>query len=92
MPVLVGGSQVNKFEQVSSNDCQISVVDDSMLPCDLFHDVCDVTYLLPPNRMTDAGENITFRQLPWRTVSGYHADTPIATKADSNVKAIWPSH
>ena len=25
-------------------------------------------------------------------MSGYHVDTPITTKADSNVKAIWSSH
>ena len=25
-------------------------------------------------------------------LSGYRVDTPIATKADPNVKAVWPSH
>ena len=25
-------------------------------------------------------------------LSGYLADTPITTKADANVKAVWPPH
>ena len=33
------------------------------LPCDLSHDVCDVTYPPPTMKQMDACENITFLQL-----------------------------
>ena len=64
MPVVVGeGSQMNKFEQVSSDDNHMSqagyaqsrrvclegrVCWRDTLPCDLSHDACDVTYPPPP--------------------------------------------
>ena len=50
--------QVNKCEQVSSDDHQMSLArvcvcqGGCLLPCDLSHDACNVTYL-PPQRQTD---------------------------------------
>ena len=62
------GPQMNKFEQVSSDHHQMSLLGDKSpgvnggvpLPCDLSHDAFDVTY---PYEQTDACENITFSQL-----------------------------
>ena len=59
---------MNKFEQVSSDHHQMSLLGDKSpgvnggvpLPCDLSHDAFDVTY---PYEQTDACENITFSQL-----------------------------
>ena len=57
--------QVNNFEQVSSDDHQMSVagreyprslVRGCTIPCDLSHDACDVTY--HPCEQTDACEKI----------------------------------
>ena len=70
------GLQVNKFEQVSSDDHQMSLAGGNglegwwvcpgvgvgyPLPCDLSHDVCDVIF--PVSGQTHAYENITFSQL-----------------------------
>ena len=59
-----GGHQVNKFEQVSSDDYQMLVVGVGPqvwcmgVSCDLFHDACDVH---PPlHGQTDICANITF--------------------------------
>ena len=66
---------MNKFEQVSSDDHQMSVAGGrytglmsgggGTLPCDLSHDAFDHTY---PREQTDACENITFPQLRLRVV------------------------
>ena len=66
---------MNKFEQVSSDDHQMSVAGGrytgpmsgggGTLPCDLSHDAFDLTY---PREQADACENITFSQLRLRVV------------------------
>ena len=71
MSVLVGvGPQVNKFEQFSSDDHQMSLAGGGGAPYRVtissFHDACDVTY---PSGQTHACENITFPQLLLRAVT-----------------------
>ena len=67
------GPQVNKFEQVSSDDHQMSVAGEDggrsprmmwggvTLPCDLPHDAYDVPTTPSLNGMTDACEDIIFQ-------------------------------
>ena len=55
------GPQVNKFQQVSSDDHQMSVVQVPMFQC-----IMGNGHPLPLNRITDSCENIAFpqRRLP----------------------------
>ena len=60
----VGIQPMNKFEQLSSDDHQMSVAGGGVgyLPSDPSHDPCDI--YLSPYEQIDACENITFPQLP----------------------------
>ena len=57
------GPKVNKFEQVSNDDHQMSVVQVPMFQC-----IMGNGHPLPLNRMTDSCENIAFPQLRLRAV------------------------
>ena len=64
----VGIQPMNKFEQLSSDDHQMSVAGGGVgyLLCDPSHDPCDI--YLSPYEQIDACENITFPQLHLRAV------------------------
>ena len=81
----VGDPEMNKFEQLSSDDHLMSVVAGSILgplsgvctlPCVLSHDACDVAFTPSlVDRMTETRENITFPQLLLRIIKTKKTDS-----------------
>ena len=84
-----GGLQVNKFEQVCSDQHQISLArgGEGALPCGLSHEAFNVTFRptpLPVDRQTHAYENITAASF-----AGGKNTNPRAWATETGLRTVW---